>query len=242
MRTVTYRALPGVGAGIGASRTVPLSEFVRRGVPYLLSGGAAPRPWFVPPLAVLNGVFRSGKDDAGMSGGALWTPFEVEQGEYEEVVAALAEHGYEPLPVDAPGWVKTREEWLVWNHELHTGLPSDEHRRLLAREMRCGHAWRESLKEAVERGDFTLAARRSEEWQRAAIELRNFLAGGDPEAARELYEPALRVEAARRRGNAHVALMRVRQIGDPGLIALWEREYEEASREHEARRRVQLDD
>jgi hypothetical protein len=105
-------------------------------------------------MAVLNGVFRAGRDDAGMSGGAIWEAFVIDDREYGELVAALAAHGYEPLPADPPEWVGTRADWQIWEHELHTGHPSDEHRRLRARSDEARRAWDSSFEEAVEHQDF----------------------------------------------------------------------------------------
>jgi hypothetical protein len=43
----------------------------------------------IPPLTVLNEIFTSGKLDAGMSGGCEWKPFEISQGQYDELVQEL---------------------------------------------------------------------------------------------------------------------------------------------------------
>lgn len=38
-----------------------------------------------PPLHILNEILRSGGGDGGMSPGAIWTPFEITEEEYEEL-------------------------------------------------------------------------------------------------------------------------------------------------------------
>jgi hypothetical protein len=180
MRDVTYRPLPGIGPGIGQPRTVSLADFLRRGLPYVLARGAIPRPWWVPPRAVLNSLFRTGSLGLGMSGGARWEPFEIDESEYEELVAALAEHGYEPLPAEPPGWVAGRTDWRIWEDELRTGIPSEEHRRLQARADEADVAWRQSWKEAVERRDPTIPPRRFKELTSAMRAVEEFRAGREP--------------------------------------------------------------
>lgn len=43
-----------------------------------------------PSLSLLNNLFLSGELDAGMSGGVCWEPFELSQGEWEELKDAIA--------------------------------------------------------------------------------------------------------------------------------------------------------
>lgn len=63
-------------------REAPLTEFVLD-VPYLIMHGA------IPLLHVLNEVLARGGGDAGMSPGAGWEPFSIEEEEYAELVTGL---------------------------------------------------------------------------------------------------------------------------------------------------------
>ena len=63
MRDVTYRYLQPAGSAEDTiAATKSLADFVRE-ISYL------PSFRLIPTLAVLNGVFRTGEHDAGMSGG-----------------------------------------------------------------------------------------------------------------------------------------------------------------------------
>jgi len=44
---------------------------------------------FMPPLAVVNDILRKGEMNAGMSGGASWKPFSINDSEYAELVEEL---------------------------------------------------------------------------------------------------------------------------------------------------------
>lgn len=62
--------------------TAQLAEFVLD-VPFLIYHGV------IPPRHVLNDVLTSGGGDAGMSPGAAWEPFSIDEGEYTALVAEL---------------------------------------------------------------------------------------------------------------------------------------------------------
>ncbi|WP_155313727.1 hypothetical protein [Desulfosarcina ovata] len=42
-----------------------------------------------PPIHIVNTIFLEGGGDGGMSPGAIWTPFEITEKEYEELVEAV---------------------------------------------------------------------------------------------------------------------------------------------------------
>jgi hypothetical protein len=64
--------------------TAKLAEFILD-VPYLICHGV------IPPRHVLNEVLTSGGGDAGMSPGAVWEPFSIDEGEYTALIAELLE-------------------------------------------------------------------------------------------------------------------------------------------------------
>jgi hypothetical protein len=83
MKRLRYTVLPSVGPGeIPAEGTVVDLLFA---LPYFLGFG-----WPFPSHAQLNSLLRKGYDDAGMSGGCEWEPFELSREEYAEVRQALA--------------------------------------------------------------------------------------------------------------------------------------------------------
>lgn len=97
-------------------------------IPYLLTNG------LVPPLRVLNTVLRMGSEEAGMSGGCSWEPFELTTGEFHELVDELEARpsgGSQLRFVEPPKRVTTPKEWHVWCAEHLQSIPSEENRRLL---------------------------------------------------------------------------------------------------------------
>jgi hypothetical protein len=233
VRIVTYRPIPGVGGGTLPAEDARLDEFLAHHVPYLLEGGAAPKPWMVPPLVVLNTTFGSGLRHAGMSGGAEWEPFEIDEREYLELVEALRERGYEPSPTDVPVWVTTQRDWQIWADELKLGIPADEQRRLRDAADEAERAWKESWDEAERTRDPTLPAIRFADCVNALRLITDLRAGAPPGTARQTRNTA----AARLGWGASAASMTLRaaeRIGDPGLVEKWRAISEQAHRELEA--------
>jgi len=81
MRTVKYERIE-FHLDEPEQRTAQLAEFALD-VPYLIYQGA------IPPRHILNEVLTSGGGDAGMSPGAVWEPFSIDEGEYTALVAEL---------------------------------------------------------------------------------------------------------------------------------------------------------
>lgn len=86
MRTVKVRHLYGAGESSAPWENHSLDEFMFM---HPSIGFALACFKIMPPLAVLNDVFRASKLDAGMSGGVEWRLFEIDTQEYEELVEAL---------------------------------------------------------------------------------------------------------------------------------------------------------
>jgi len=141
MKTITCRYLPPVGPRDPSDPvTKPLADFVRE-IPYFLTFD------LIPPLSVMNEEFRSGEDDAGMSGGCMWEPFVITQDEFDELVQELQNRGMRS--VEPPQWVKDKTDWHIWKFEYELGVPSEEHERLSREEEK----WRQLSKHAEEAGD-----------------------------------------------------------------------------------------
>lgn len=126
MRDLPFVVQPGIGPG----------QFPRRGS---LADLALALPYVVideiPPRRVLNDVLRRGGLDAGMSGGCLWEPFEIDDAEYEQLVHELQHRGTRPIAgrdaggkpfrlSDPPASVRTYPQWSAYRYEQRLGTPS----------------------------------------------------------------------------------------------------------------------
>src|SRR5689334_13298650 len=92
-------------------------------IPYLFALGV------MPSLSVLNHLLSLGERDAGMSGGCRWEPFEVDEGEWHEIRAALESRGVCRF-VAPPDRVEDFDDWHAWLFDFKRGIPAAEHRRL----------------------------------------------------------------------------------------------------------------
>jgi len=130
--------LPGVGPG-KSPREGTWADVVDS-IPYFLLGGGP-----IPPLFLINEVLKTGKVDAGMSGGCEWPPSELNEDEYELLVEELLarpdkKHSrgdgsdsfslgpYKRLPT--PEWVHTKEDFMYWSIEVSQGVPALKYREL----------------------------------------------------------------------------------------------------------------
>jgi hypothetical protein len=145
MRTLDYILLPPVGDAETATRGSVAA--LLRDIPYLLIGG------LIPPLVVINEILRKGVDDAGMSGGCRWDPFEIDESEFAEVVREIEAGGDRdgrPLRYEEPpDWVANPNEWGIWVGERVYSIPAEERRRLSAEMDEVEKA----MNEAAARGD-----------------------------------------------------------------------------------------
>ena len=117
-------------------------------IPYLLLE-------LIPPLKVVNQVLATGCEDAGMSGGCRWEPFQITEDEYREVVEVLeARTGENALRfVEPPAWVVDREEWSIWCAEYLWSIPAGRNRELRGKMKRI----EEEMNEARQAGRHEVA-------------------------------------------------------------------------------------
>lgn len=121
MRRVVYVQMFAVGPGLAAPRAGSLADLVTS-IPYLVNE-------YLPPIGPLNDMLRTGRRDAGMSGGCIWEPLEIDPREYEELAAELTRRGRlvggpggvtvrEPIePASGvPDWVCTYADWSAYLH------------------------------------------------------------------------------------------------------------------------------
>ena len=138
MKNLQFTLLPAVGPGEeDVSGTV---VDLIKSIPYLLIKR-------IPPREVVNSVLRQGEVDAGMSGGARWEPFELSEEEYILVADYFENRGL--AKVDTPDWVRSQEDWMIWQMEVDHGVPAEEHRRL---QQACAEI-EVKLKQAEKAGD-----------------------------------------------------------------------------------------
>jgi hypothetical protein len=134
MREVVFVSMPGVGPGVGPSRKGSLVDLVVA-IPYLVMSE-------IPPRRVLNDVLTRGFSDAGMSGGCIWEPLEIDETEYSNLVEALQRRGRRPVegrdsggkPFDVPQTpdaILTHGEWVVFRAERRGAINPLAARRLL---------------------------------------------------------------------------------------------------------------
>ena len=127
MRKMRYRALPAMGPG-----SIPVSGTLKSlllEIPYLFMPCA---PFnILPPHSVLNELLNRGVEDAGMSGGCKWKPFQITSEEYVELIRSLEaipikqfEKGFPGSSVvryqfaEPPAQVQCYEDWRWWRLQL----------------------------------------------------------------------------------------------------------------------------
>lgn len=119
MKNMHFTLLPAMGPGEeDVSGTV---VDLIKSIPYLIIKR-------IPPRVVINSVLKQGEVDAGMSGGSRWEPFELSEEEYNLVSDYFENRGL--AKVVTPDWVRSQEDWMIWQMEVDHGVPAEEHRRL----------------------------------------------------------------------------------------------------------------
>jgi hypothetical protein len=107
MRQVTYTLVPDSGAAVGTGwtpKTAPLDEFLLDAQDILYHQN-------IPPLDILNQMLNRGYAIRT----AEWEPFEIDEEEYEEVVAALVQDEARQLRrYSPPSDCSTPEQWQEW--------------------------------------------------------------------------------------------------------------------------------
>ena len=146
VRIITYRQFAAVGPEAVQERG-SLLQFVLA-LPYLFAFR------LIPPIRVLNEIFRKGEDLHGMSGGCQWEPFEIAPREYDELVEALrAGHEADYRLVEPPEWITSRVDWHIWTMEYEMEVPHEEFSELWHEEDK----WTRLKTRASQAGDDELA-------------------------------------------------------------------------------------
>jgi hypothetical protein len=121
VRNIDFEVLPALGPEGERHSGTPVD--LLRHIPYLLA------MQLLPPLVVVNDILSRGEVDAGMSGGARWNAFSLNDQGWREIADVLkTEDGVVEEAV--PEWVQTMSDWSIWVMERRFGVPADEHRRL----------------------------------------------------------------------------------------------------------------
>jgi hypothetical protein len=124
----------------------------------------------MPSRRVLNHLLGLGEQDAGMSGGCRWEPFEVDEQEWQEIREALEER--DVFFVEPPDWVENLHDWHAWLFDLRYGIPAEEHRRLMQEDADLGRA----IARAAAAGDQETVAELHLERVRVGAELAEMVA------------------------------------------------------------------
>ncbi len=129
---------------------------------------------YVPPLNIINIFLKSGIDEAGMSGGAEWTPFTIGKDEYDEILASLKYRKYHDTEqynlslVDES--INTKNEWFVKVMEHKHGIPFARHLELMEREQ----SLLQQSRKAYDQGNKELGEKLHMQWYQSANELNDF--------------------------------------------------------------------
>jgi hypothetical protein len=89
-------------------------------IPYFI----APGP--IPPLWAMNEFLRRGKYDAGMSGCVKWKRFQIEEGQYADVVIELMRLKPGLYELDPPPNIADYRKWSNWRNAIRVGYKFDE--------------------------------------------------------------------------------------------------------------------
>ena len=121
---LAFEVLPATGPG-----TIPESGNtvdLLLNMPYLLTSG------LIPPEFVINELLSQGLNDAGMSGGVQWEPYQLRPGDFDALAQALQQaYTIGELEYKAPDtWVRNFQDWHVWVMYVKHGVPWEEHKRL----------------------------------------------------------------------------------------------------------------
>jgi hypothetical protein len=81
----------------------------------------------IPPIGIVNEVLQKGVEDAGMSGGCKWKPFQLDAASYAKLTTDLGQMDF--VTIQPPDWVTTHSDWHSWCAELVWGIPALESRR-----------------------------------------------------------------------------------------------------------------
>ena len=132
MKTIIYYLLPGTGSRV--TKKEGTAKDLLLDMPYLLGMYPPLRKegiGVIPPLKIINEIFSIGINDAGMSGGCKWEPFQIDENDFEELVAQLLSDDPKYFRwIEPAEWVKTYDDWTAWKFELIHGGPSQEYRKL----------------------------------------------------------------------------------------------------------------
>ncbi len=166
MRNIRYQYLPPTGPDTIESSSA-LDKFLLE-LPHLFYMG------YVPSLSVMNLFLSLGVDEAGMSGGAEWQPFVIDEAEYNEVLKSVKRRKY--LNVEGYDFsliaekLNSKSEWFAKVMEHKLGIPFERHLELMEQEQSLNL----QAEEAYESGDKELGDCLHIQWYQAANELNEF--------------------------------------------------------------------
>ena len=81
----------------------------------------------LPPHKILNRFLAEGVTGEGMRGTCSWSPFQLSEQMYQQLVGADEPRFSSPKPAE---WVDSFSDWYIWLMEERHGIPAKEHKRL----------------------------------------------------------------------------------------------------------------
>jgi hypothetical protein len=137
VRSVRYTSTEFVLPPVEAE--VSLREFVCA-VPYLTACGV------FPPRHVLNQILSSGSRGGGMGSGAIWAPFEIDEGEYAELLESIWSMPEHQLLEIAGG------TWVRLTRDTELDVYTDPYQWMMAACAKHRSAWSAPVKDVLQRG------------------------------------------------------------------------------------------
>lgn len=112
----------------GTEQTAPLDNFLLQ-LPYFFSEG------YIPPLSIINLVLAEGYYDVGMSDGAKWEPFVINDTEYQELLEVLEDktrcNGDKFNFSLTQIVIENQNQWHAKVYENEFGMPYQRHLELM---------------------------------------------------------------------------------------------------------------
>jgi hypothetical protein len=107
MQRLTFASMSGIGPWLHP-RDGTVADLLRA-IPYFVMGS-------IPPPVLVNDRLVRGIYDAGMSGGCIWEPFELDAREFDLVVEELRRSDAALEVFDVPDSVRTNQAWFEHQH------------------------------------------------------------------------------------------------------------------------------
>jgi len=103
----------------------------------------------IPNLDVINSILATGNLDAGMSGGAEWKPFKIDDEAFNTLLSLLMDKEPRLEYIEQPEWVVDYNSFSIWKMYVKKGIPWQYH----LQQSNKVEALRKQWLKAIEAGD-----------------------------------------------------------------------------------------